>query len=69
MAEDMAADEVTAPPRKVLIISAGASHSVALLCTSLFFFAVFFPFLLRTQIITGIVKSAALVGCALREFS
>lgn len=31
----MAADEVTAPPRTVLIISAGASHSVALLCTSL----------------------------------
>lgn len=35
MAEEMAADEVTAPPRTVLIISAGASHSVALLCTSL----------------------------------
>lgn len=30
----MAADEVTAPPRRVLIISAGASHSVALLCMS-----------------------------------
>ncbi|EOA13376.1 hypothetical protein CARUB_v10026414mg [Capsella rubella] len=31
MAEEMVADDVTAPPRKVLIISAGASHSVALL--------------------------------------
>ena len=34
----MVAGDVTAPPRKVLIISAGASHSVALLSMSLTLF-------------------------------
>lgn len=37
----MIADEVTAPDRKVLIISAGASHSVALLCKSQLFLVLF----------------------------
>ena len=37
----MVADEaVTAPPRKVLLISAGASHSVALLSTYLSLFVI-----------------------------
>ena len=36
--EEMVAGDVTGPPRKVLIISAGASHSVALLSMSLTLF-------------------------------